>query len=453
MDRIRDHLALHGDGSIGEVLQIAVSAGRGIGKSALVCMLMYWFISTRLGATVVFTANTEQQMKSRLWAEFGKWHTLACNSHWFVRMSLLLKPAEWFGTMLRDQLKIGTGYYYVEGQTWSEETPGAFAGLHNDKGMFIVFEEAADIPDCIWDVTPGFFTEESRDRFWFVISNPRHTSGMFYECFHRFRSWWKTTKVDARAVEGTDKRQYEKTIEQYGLDSYQARVEILGDFPVRGGSQLIAVQSYRDAVDRELFRDEHAPLLMGCDIARSEDGDNNVIWFRQGVDCRSIPVEEWKSPDTEYTADRIAQRIDQYKPDAVMIDEGGVGGPVIDKLRHRGYIIHGVMFGAASRSERYGNRRTDIWVAMAEDMRRLCLPDLPGLQEDFCTPQLEFYNKQRPDRLYLESKESMGFSPDKPDALAMTYAFQVPRRDNPSAVQSTTAGKSSSMPVFSWQAC
>ncbi len=64
---------------------LAIASGRGPGKSALVSWLALWALSTQIGSTVIITANTEQQLFSRTWAELSKWHTLAINTHWFKR--------------------------------------------------------------------------------------------------------------------------------------------------------------------------------------------------------------------------------------------------------------------------------------------------------------------------------------------------------------------------------
>jgi hypothetical protein len=66
-----------------QMFQEATVSGRGPGKSALVCWLIRWMLSCQLGSTTIVTANTEPQLKSKTWAELGKWNTLAINSHWF----------------------------------------------------------------------------------------------------------------------------------------------------------------------------------------------------------------------------------------------------------------------------------------------------------------------------------------------------------------------------------
>ena len=42
-----------------DVMQAAISSGRGIGKSALVSWITIWMLSTRIGSTTVISANSE----------------------------------------------------------------------------------------------------------------------------------------------------------------------------------------------------------------------------------------------------------------------------------------------------------------------------------------------------------------------------------------------------------
>lgn len=66
-----------------DVLQEAISSGRGIGKSALVSWLVIWMESTRIGSTTIVSANSESQLRSITWAEITKWLAMSINSHWF----------------------------------------------------------------------------------------------------------------------------------------------------------------------------------------------------------------------------------------------------------------------------------------------------------------------------------------------------------------------------------
>ena len=115
---IANHIARNETVDFPEMYRLAVASGRGIGKSALVSWLILWFLSTRLGSTIIVTANTEQQLRSRTWAELGKWLTLSINNHWWEKTATTIKPAKWFEEALQKDLKIDTGYYYAQAQLW-----------------------------------------------------------------------------------------------------------------------------------------------------------------------------------------------------------------------------------------------------------------------------------------------------------------------------------------------
>ena len=173
-----------------DVFRKALASGRGIGKSALIAWIIFWFMSTRIGGTAIVSANTEAQLRTVTWGELGKWHTMLINKHWFELSATSVKPAKWFEQLVQTQLKRGTKYYYGEAKLWSEENPDAYAGAHNPLGMLLVFDEASGIPAPIWTVAEGYFTEPIPDRFWLAFSNPRKADGAFFECFHRNREFW-----------------------------------------------------------------------------------------------------------------------------------------------------------------------------------------------------------------------------------------------------------------------
>lgn len=410
--------------------QSATGSGRGVGKSALVAWLNHWAMSTILGVTCINTANTEAQLKSRTWAEVGKWHTLSLNAHWFEKTSLALKPAEWFERQLKHQLKIDTGYYYAQAQLWSEENPDSFAGVHNQNGVILVFDEASGIPEKIWTVSEGFFTDPVLHRYHFVFSNPRRNTGSFYECFHKFRAYWNRRQLDSRDVEGTDKVKLNEIVKKYGDDSDEARVEVKGLFPRQGDQQFISRETVENAVQRELLEDPHAALIMGIDVARFGN-DSTVFRWRQGRDARSIPPVTLKSADNMVVANAAAEWIDKTNPDAVCIDAGN-GTGVIDRLRERKYKVHEIWFGGTSEDAEWANKRTEMWARMRDWLGGSCIDGLSELVDDLAGPKYTFQGNS--DKLRLETKEEMKkrglASPDHGDALACTFAIKVARRDS-----------------------
>lgn len=412
-----------------EMYKSATVSGRGPGKSALVSWLNLWMMSTRIGSTSINTANTETQLKSRTWAELGKWHTLSMNYHWFDKTALSLTPAPWYKEALEKQLKVDTGYYYANAQLWSEDNPDAFAGIHNHNGVLLIFDEASGIPKPIWTVSEGFFTEPTAHRYWFVFSNGRRNTGPFFECFHANREFWKRRQIDSRSVEGTDKKILQAIIDQHGEDSDEARVEVKGEFPRQGDRQFISREVVTNAIEREVEDDKWAPLIMGVDPARFGD-DSTVIRFRQGRDARSIPAIKLKGADNMEVANRCAELIDKMNPDAVCIDAGN-GTGIIDRLREQGYKVHEIWFGGKSEQPEWANKRTELWARMRDWLGGGCIDNDQDLRDDLTSPEYKFMGSS--DKQRLETKEELkarGFSsPDNGDALACTFAVRVARKD------------------------
>jgi hypothetical protein len=145
-----------------DTLRLAVSSGRGIGKSALVSWVTIWMLSTRIGSTTIISANSENQLRSVTWAEITKWLAMAMNSHWFEVSATRVMPAKWLTELVERDLKKGTRYWGVEGRLWSAENPDAYAGVHNFDGVMVIFDEASGIDDAIWAVTSGFLRRTRR---------------------------------------------------------------------------------------------------------------------------------------------------------------------------------------------------------------------------------------------------------------------------------------------------
>lgn len=449
--RITDHLLLDAEkqriGLPPSPLYLAVSSGRGPGKSAFLAMLDMFVASCWIGSTTIVTANTETQLRSRTMAELGKWHTMAINRHWFDKSSMSMRPHRWFADVVEQQLKMDTQYYYVEAQSWSSENPDAFAGAHSQIGMMVQFDEASGIDDPIWNVTEGFFTDLAPLRLWLAISNPRRNTGRFFECFHKDRNFWQTRHIDSRTVEGVDRGVYDRIAAKYGEDHDVTRVEVKGEFPRTGSNQFIGREVVRMAAERDIFEDNGAPLLMAVDVARFGD-DESVVRWRRGRDARGIEPRRYKGMDTMNLATEVAGLVEQTKPDAVFVDGGGVGGGVVDRLKQLGYRVIEVQSGEkAHDEEKYLNRRAEMWGEMREWLSIGCIDDDVRLHDDLTGPE---YGLTLKGQIKLETKDSMKkrglASPDDGDALALTFAEPVARVDAAtSRLRSRAAGMTAEM--------
>ena len=411
-----------------DVMRMAVSSGRGIGKSALVSWLVIWMLSTRIGSTTIVSANSETQLRSVTWAEITKWLALSLNSHWFEVSATRVMPAKWLTELVERDLKKGTRYWGVEGRLWSEENPDAYAGVHNFDGVMLIFDEASGISDAIWAVAAGFFTENTPHRFWMAFSNPRRNTGYFYEAFNAKRDFWRNKVVDARSVEGTDKAVYEQIIQEYGPDSVQAHVEVYGEFPSAGDDQFIPVYLVDDATQRPRYKDATAPIIIGVDPARF-GADATVIAVRQGRDLNVI--KRYRGDDTMEIVGRVIEAIEEFNPTLVVIDEGGLGAGIVDRLKEQRYKqVKGVNFGNKSTKPiMYGNKRAEMWGNMREWLKTASVPTDKLLKSDLTSPKVKPDSKGT---IFLEGKKEMKArglaSPDAADAIAVTFAYPVGNR-------------------------
>jgi hypothetical protein len=417
-------------GEIPEMWKKATASGRGPGKSTLVAWLLHWMMTTRIGSTTIITANTEMQLKTRTFAEVSKWLTLGLNAHWWEVSILSVRPGAWLALQVKEQLKIDPAYWYGQGQLWSEENTDAFAGVHNPRGVQVIYDEASGIPKQIFTVTAGFFTEPVVDRYWWVYSNARRNSGGFFDCFDKPEGGWRIRHLDARTVEGLDMKVFDGMIREHGIDSDQVRVEVLGEFPKQGNRQFIGNELVKAAQDRELDRDLQAPLILGLDVARYGD-DSTVLRFRKGRDARSIPPIRFADRDNMFIANETAKIIAHYNPDAVNIDAGN-GTGVIDRLRELGFKVTEVWFGSKASSPEWADKRTEMWADVRDWLGGGCLDADARLFQDLTAPEYHPAGKGS-DKTRLQSKEELrdlGYrSPDDGDALALTFATHVARKD------------------------
>jgi len=427
-----------------DTLRMAVSSGRGIGKSALVGWLILWMLTTRIGSSVIVSANSESQLKSVTWAELIKWSAMLINSHWWEVSATKLVPAQWVCELVERDLKKGTRYWAAEGKLWSAENPDSYAGVHNQDGMMLIFDESSGIPNPIWEVGAGFFTENTPNRFWLAFSNPRRNEGYFFECFNAKRAFWNTRTVDARTVEDTDKAVYEQIIAEYGEDSSQAKVEVYGEFPSAGEDQFISPVLVQDAMVRPRWKDVTAPIVMGVDPARG-GADSTVILVRQGRDI--VAIKRYSGEDTMAIVGRVIEAIEEFKPIMTVIDEGGLGYGILDRLTEQRYKVRGVNFGSrAKQSIAFGNKRAEIWNDMRNWLKTASIPNDRQLKADLIGPM------KRPNSsgtIFLEGKKEMRArglaSPDAADALAVTFSFPIAHREyRPDTIQRVQSSRGAS---------
>jgi len=407
---------LSAGGDHGAIIQEAVSSGHGVGKSALVAWIIIWSMSTMVDTKGVVTANTETQLKTKTWAEVAKWHRLSVTEDWFTltATAMFSKDAKYEKTWRFDMIP------------WSEKNTEAFAGLHNKgKRVILIFDEASSIPDTIWEVSEGALTDSGTEIIWIAFGNPTKNTGRFKECFGVYRHRWMNRKVDSRDAQMTNKTKLNEWVEDYGEDSDFVRVRVRGEFPRAGNSQFISNEIVDNAMEREVEVPFGAPKLFGVDVARFGD-DRTVIARVHGRKLEEL--HSFTGLDTMEVASKVAEMINIYSPDAVFVDEIGVGAGVVDRLKQLGFMVIGVTSSNKADDERqYFNKRSEMWGRMKEWVKGADLPNDQELFDDLIGPEYGYDAKMR---IQIEKKSDMKkrglSSPDKADAIALCHAYDTP---------------------------
>jgi len=307
------------------------------------------------------------------------------------------------------------------------DNPDAMRGVRLDG---CVIDEVAQIKPEVWNdiIQPAL----SDRKGWALFIGTPQGINLFSELYYRAEAlpdWHcaRYTVFDTNAIDAEEVARLRRDMNETSF----AR-EYLCDFTAAGDDQLISLADAEEAARRTLRPDDikDAPRILGVDPARFGD-DRSVIFARQGLQAFAPAV--FRGIDNMDLAARVAAKIQDWKSDAVFIDSGA-GAGVIDRLRQLGHDVVEVPFGGkATNPALFLNRRAEMWFALADWLRMGgAIPNDNALKQELATP---VYWYDAAGRRVLEPKDEIkkrlqgGGSPDLADALALTFAYPVAKRN------------------------
>jgi hypothetical protein len=429
-----------------ELYRGAWASGRGLYKTALFSILNHWHLSTHFGGMSIVAANSEAQLRNKVFPELALWVSAAINAHWFVVEGLRITPAPWLAELLvrpteEGGMSLDPRFWYAGASMWSEERPAAFAGGRSAYGTLVLFDEASGIPEPVWTVTEGFFASSMPYKLWLVASQMRENQGAFYDRFHdpKLSVGWNTRVMSIESV--PEKAEFVQDMARYGLDSDQYRVEVQGLAPRTSEDQFIPADSIRLAQDNMLVADYGEGLVMGVDPAPR---GRTVIWFRQGRNARDCVGPATRivlhGADNFQIAEKIVELDNRYRPVYITIDFG-MGTGVIDvlKRRHLNARVVEVKFGdtAPDKDSEFGSMGSYLWGKLRDWLPGgMVMKDDGSKKDSFSHQALNRgwkWSGREDGKKVLESKDDLKArglpSPDDVDALATTFAVNPPRTD------------------------
>lgn len=404
--------------------RVAMKAAKGPGKTALLAWICWVFLATRYDPKIVCTSISGSNLTDGLWSELSKWQAKSE----FLKLSF-----EWKHTRLESREHPET--WFASARTWAqssnkEQQANTLAGIHADYVLFLI-DEAGGIPDSVVAAAEGGLATGIETKI-VIAGNPTHLSGPLFRACTSERHLWRVTEItgdpaDPNRSPRISAQWAREQIDKYGAENPWVLVNVFGRFPPASLNQLVGPEAVAEATRRHLRTDQYdyAPKILGVDVARFGD-DSTVIFPRQGL-ASFLPIQ-MRNERTHTIADRIKAAWDTWQADACFIDDtGGFGAGVIDALMLSNYNPIPVHFAqAAIKSERYFNKRAEIYMELADWLRRGgVLPPVPELGPELCAHSY-FFNK---DRFQILEKDQIKVllqrSPDYADALALTFSGPV----------------------------
>jgi len=403
--------------------RLCIAAGGGIGKSALVAMLIQWFLITHPGSRIPTTAPTARQLHDVLFSEVGKW--LSRNK---------LKD---FYRLLRGKLHI-VGYpeWYAVARTVPKDSRainGTLAGFHA-KSMLIVVDEAADVPDGVFTALDGSMTSDNC--YIILISNPVSSGGYFYDTITDPKgkgAGFKVSYYSSADSPLVSQSYIEQIISRYGKDSAMYKAKVLGQPISLYDNVVVDPKTYDEVVTFNKKRFD-GRVVLGVDVGGSGD-DPTVICHRIGNSI--VRWDTYETGNTVFIADEIdklCNMLYQGKDVYVVIDAIGVGAGLWNVLSSKPKWYNLVEHKGSMKAEdeqMYKNRRTEVYYTLHKQFKNLHFPVAPPerLKKELANLLFELHSGP----INMEEKKRfrsrLNFSPDHADALSLTCAVDIYSKD------------------------
>lgn len=201
--------------------RVSIVSGHGIGKSALLSMIILWFLFIHPACQVACTAPTATQMNDVLWKELKKW---------IDRMPKEIGALyEWQNSYIR--MREDPETWFARAKTSTKENTEALAGVHGD-WVLIAVDEASGVEEPIFNTMEGALT--GGKTIVFLISNGTRTMGYFYDTHHNDKARWQRYSFNSEDSPRVDSKFVDGIISKHGKDSTEYRIRVAGKFPEEG---------------------------------------------------------------------------------------------------------------------------------------------------------------------------------------------------------------------------
>ena len=392
--------------------RVSVVGCHGSGKDWAAARAVLWWLHSRSPAKVIVTGPTTRQVDDILWREIRTAHAGA--------------PHRLRGRVFR------TSRYEIDDQTFaigfSTSSPYNLQGFHSPN-LMVVVTEAHAVPETDIDALRRLNPVRT-----LMTGNPLVSAGPFYDSHHSKRAMYDTVRIGAGDIPNVARLAVPGMVApehvadrkaEWGRNDAMYVGGVLGRFPDNLEDIVVPLRDATDAAERSL--QPEGDIVVACDVSRFGQ-TKTVVVRRQGPVARIV----WRvrGRDTMSTAEFLESYCDRERVDSLVVDDSGVGGGVVDRLRQlrlpHTRLVPFVGGKKAGNPDRFANLITEAWFAMKRRYEEgtLDTDDDPALIAQVSS---RMYRQPRGAAIVLESKEGKRDSPDEADALAMTFGAGAER--------------------------
>lgn len=423
-------LALHGVEKAlrGEVpARISIVSGHGVGKSMLLAILILWFLFVRGQSQVACTSPGKEQMYDVLWKELKKW---------IDKMPEQVADLyQWESSHVR--MKEAPETWFARAKTSSKENTEALAGVHAD-WVLIAVDEASGVEEPIFETMEGALT--SGNILVFLISNGTRSLGYFYDTHHKDAERWQNYSFSSLESPRVDQRYVDAIVAKYGDDSVQYAIRVKGEFPDEGIMDDAGYVQLFNETDLHIvpLDPEWKPIgRIKAALDASGEGQDKSEWaVRDRMRAGIVAEEETSTPAS--MAIKSLTVLDKFGVDPVdfVIDSFGKGSDVSMEIAlataklKKPWRTTPVNVGEPCDDEYDKAQYVNIRAMMFYRLMLWCraggeLMDSDRLKDQLLSIRFKRTGNGRIQIMDKVQMKKLGFpSPDKADALAMTFLRQ-----------------------------
>ncbi len=321
--------------------RMAIRGPRGLGKSALVSLIVLWFALTRDAAGIDWkigtTAGSWAQLSEYLWPEISKWSN---NLDW---AAIGREPFHPRGELMTTKLRLRNGLALAA----SPERPDVIEGLHAD-AVLVVIDEAKIVTPGIFDSIEGAFSGAGEgsdlEAYALAFSTPGEPAGRFYDIHTRkpgLEDWHvRHVTLDEAIAAGRMTRSWaDQRKKLWGENSALYQNHVLGEFCADDEDAVIPLRWVEAAFDRwrawerDGKPDQDGIRTAGVDVARSGQDKSGVAVRHGNVITRIVT---WAKADTMETTGKTRAIMEAEPGVTAIVDVIGIGAGVYDRLREQG---------------------------------------------------------------------------------------------------------------------